>query len=197
MSPLKRLRFGALTVLLALFCGVGMLWAQSDRGTITGTVVDSSGAAVPSATVTATNVATGIGISGVTGAGGNYTIPLLPIGTYRVTLKHSGFKTFVQQGITLDVGQTAVVAITLQLGSINQTVEVTAEAPQLQSTTTTLSTAASGIEVESLPLFGQGEMRNPAFFMILDSSTSGRGVSSGGQGTFTERTETTTVAGSQ
>ena len=114
-----------------------------------------------------------------------------------MSVTQTGFKTFVQEGVVLDVGQTAVVAIVLQLGNVTQRVEVTGEAPQLQTTTTTLSTAASGVEVESLPLFGQGEMRNPAFFMILDSSTSGRGVSSGGQGTFTERTETTTVAGSQ
>ncbi len=92
-------------------------------------------------------------------------------------MKQSGFKTFVQQGITLNVGQTAVVAITLQLGTTTQTVEVTAQAPQLQSTTTTLSNAATGAEVGELPLFGQAEMRNPAFFMQLDSTTSGRGIS--------------------
>ncbi len=199
MSQWKRSMLVCFATLLVLFAGFNLLQAQSDRGTITGTVVDSTGAPVAKATVTATNTATGISTSGVTGSGGNYTITLLPIGTYRVTLKQNGFKNFVQEGITIDVGQTVVVDIALQLGSLSQSVEVTSQAPQIQTTTTTLSTAATGAEVEELPLFGQAEQRNPAFFMVLDSSTSGRGISNTGvgQGTFSDRTLSTTVAGSQ
>ena len=199
MSLLKRLMLVALPLVLVSFFGISALWAQTDRGTITGTVTDPSGAVITGATVTATHMGTGLKTSITSGAGGNYTLPLLQIGTYRISATRTGFKEFVQDGIILDVGQTVVVPITLQIGSVTQTVEVTGQPPQLETATTTLTTAATGPEVEALPLFGQAEMRNPAFFMVLDSSTSGRGISSTavGQGTFTDRTLSTTVAGSQ
>jgi hypothetical protein len=199
MSLSKRLMLVALPLILVSFIGISALWAQTDRGTLTGTVTDPSGAVITGATVTATHMGTGLKTSITSGAGGNYTLPLLQIGTYRVSATHAGFKEFVQDGIILDVGQTVVVPITLQIGSVTQTVEVTGQPPQLQTATTTLTTAATGPEVEELPLFGQAEQRNPAFFMVLDSSTSGRGISSTavGQGTFTDRPLSTTVAGSQ
>src|ERR1019366_1901971 len=197
MPQSNRLLLVALTLVFSSLTGNNLLRAQSDRGTITGTVTDPSGAVISGATVTATQTATGLETSTVTGGGGNYTIPLLPIGRYTVSATQSGFKTSVREDIILDVGQTAVVAITLQVGSVNQSVQVSGQAPQLQTTTSTLSTAATSLEVESLPLFGQNEMRNPAFFMVLDSSTSGRGVSNNGQGIFSVRNLTTTVAGSQ
>ncbi len=197
MSGFKRSIWVALALFLALLAGTNVLRAQSDRGTITGTVTDPSGGVISGATVTATHTATGLKTSTVSGGGGNYAIPFLQVGTYRISATQAGFKAFVQEGVVLDVGQTAVVPISLQLGNVTQTVQVTGEASQLQTTTSTLSTAATSIEVESLPLFGQNEMRNPAFFMVLDSSTSGRGVANNGQGIFSNRNLTTTVAGSQ
>jgi len=197
MQTSKSLMLVAMTMVLLSFTSISVLRAQTDRGTITGTVTDPSGGTVAGATVTATHVSTGLQTKTVTRAGGNYTIPYLQIGKYNVAVSMTGFKEFVQEGVVLDVGQTVVVSVTLQLGNVTQRVEVTAQAPQLQSTTTTLSTAASSVEVESLPLFSQAEMRNPAFFMVLDSSTSGRGVSNNGQGIFSNRALATTVAGSQ
>lgn len=180
---------------IALVISLGSVWAQSDRGTITGTVVDSSGARVAGAAVQATNVSTGITNSQTTGSSGDYTIPLLAIGKYRVTVEHPGFKKFVQDGITLNTGLTVTVDISLQLGNVTETVQVTGEPPQLQTDTTSLSTTANGTLVSDLPLFGQSEMRNPGFFMVMDSSVSSRGNSFGGGGGFNDRSLSTTVAG--
>src|SRR5579862_2262913 len=104
MSGFKRSIGVALPLILALFAGTSVLWAQSDRGTITGTVTDPSGAVISGATVTATQIATGLKTSTVSAAGGNYAIPFLQVGPYRVSATQTGFKVFVQEGIVLDVG---------------------------------------------------------------------------------------------
>ena len=83
---------------LVLFSSTDSLWAQSDRGVITGTVTDPSAAAVADSTVTATNSATGVSTRTSTSSDGTYTIPLLPPGTYQVTAGHIGFKTRLQDG---------------------------------------------------------------------------------------------------
>src|SRR5215213_9003843 len=80
---------------------------QVATGTIQGNVVDTSGAAVPGATVTATNVETQFSRSTTSEASGEYTLRLLPLGNYKVEVALSGFKTFSQTGILLEVGRTA------------------------------------------------------------------------------------------
>ena len=180
---------------IALVICVGSAWAQSDRGTITGTVTDSSGARVAGATVAATDVSTGIQNKQTTGSSGDFTLPLLPIGLYKVSVEHTGFKEFIQDGITLSTGQTISLNVALQLGNVTESVQVTGEAPQLQTDTTELSTTANATLVADLPLFGQSEMRNPGFFMVMDSSVSSRGNSFGGGGGFNDRSLSTTVAG--
>lgn len=180
---------------IAFILGAALAWAQTDRGTITGIVLDSSGAAIAGAEVTATNVATGEANKQTTGASGDYTIPFLPIGKYRVTVHRTGFKEFVQDGITLNTGLTVTVNASLQVGAVTETVQVSGEAPQLQVDTTSLSTTANATLVADLPLFGESEMRNPGFFMVMDSSVSSRGNSFGGGGGFNDRSLSTTVAG--
>jgi hypothetical protein len=187
-------RIAVLSV-MALAIGVGSMFAQSDRGTITGTVTDSSGARVAGATVNITDTLTGINTNLTSNTDGNYTVSNLPIGTYSVNVEHAGFKKYTQQGITLSTGQTLGVDVVLQVGNITETVQVTSEAPQLEAETTVLSTTATATLVQDLPLVSQGEMRNPGFFMVLDSSVSSRGASFGGGGGFNNRSLTTTVAG--
>jgi hypothetical protein len=179
-----------------LFASMG-LWAQTNRGTITGTVTDPSGAVIGGVSVTATNKGTGISSTASTGANGSYTIPLLPVGVYDLTAEQSGFKKFVQNGISVQVGQTARVDVAMQVGEVSQTVEVQAEAPQLRPDTSDLGTVLSGAQILDLPLTGQGEQRNPAFFMILVPGVTGRGTSYGGGPTFDNRNLGTTVNGSQ
>ncbi len=103
-------------------------FAQSDRGTITGTVTDPGRSVVAGATVTATNKATGIKQQTLTTETGNYTLTSLPAGLYDVTVEPSGFKKFISQGVQVQVAQTSRVDVPLELGAPFETVTVTAEA---------------------------------------------------------------------
>ncbi len=186
----RRVIPAALVTLLAISYS---LWAQSDRGTITGIVSDQSGAVMAGVTVTATNPATGVSTATVSSQAGNYTIPLLKVGTYEVSAERDGFKKYVQGGILIEVGQTVSLEIHMQLGARTETVQVTAQVAQVQRDTSDRGTIISGRDVLELPIVGQGEQRNPGFFMILAPGVTGRGTSNGG----TSRMMSTTVNGSQ
>ena len=108
-----------------IFLAPGMLHGQA-TGEITGTVVDPTGAVVPSVKVTATNTATRVSRFTLTGSVGTYTIPLLPVGTYSVAAEGTGFKKGVAEGITLDVAQQRKVNFTLALGGVLSSVQVNA-----------------------------------------------------------------------
>ena len=127
-------------------------FAQSDRGTITGTVTDPGKAVVAGATVTATNKATGVKQQTVTTETGNYTLTSLPAGLYDVTVEASGFKKIIAQGVQVQVAQTARVDGPLELGSPVETVTVTAEASMLKTENAEQSTNISGQTFNSLPL---------------------------------------------
>jgi hypothetical protein len=176
MLCLKRLRLIAIALVLSSFMGIGVLWAQSDRGTITGTVTDPSGALIVGASVTAINTATGVSTKTVTSSAGDYTIPLLRSGKYDVTIEQAGFKKFVRTSIMLEVGQTVRVDATLQLGQVTQTVEVNAQAALLQQDTSNRGTVVSSRDVEELPIVSQAEQRNPGFYMTLAPGVTGRGT---------------------
>src|SRR5438045_9231390 len=100
-------------------------------GSIQGTVLDNSNAAVPGATVTATNVATGIDTIRQTADAGVYALPPLPPGQYRVTVALDGFETFVREGIVVDALSVVGLNVTLQVAGIKQDVIVAAAAPLL------------------------------------------------------------------
>ena len=141
--------------------------AQSDRGTITGIVSDSTGAVLPKASVTATNVSKGIISKTVTNEEGNYTVPLLPAGTYLVRIELSGFRTYIREGITVQVAQTARLDVTLQVGEVSETVEVTADASILRTESAELSTSITPEKLSALPVDFSGAMRNPMSFLRL------------------------------
>ena len=194
-------KLGGLIFVAGLFlvlCTSGVvLNAQSDRGIITGTVTDESGAAIVGVSITATNSGTGVSSRTTTGSNGSYTIALLPVGTYQVTVEHPGFKRFLKSGITVQVGQTVPLDIAMELGTVNETVEVQADPPMLLPNTSDLGTVITRQQFQDLPLIGQGETRNPTFFMTLVPGVTGRGSAYGGGGTFDSRSLSTTVAGSQ
>jgi outer membrane receptor protein involved in Fe transport len=116
-------RLGLLIFVAGLFLVLGIsvlvLNAQSDRGTITGTASDQTGAAIVGVSVTATNSGTGVTSQTTTGANGSYTIALLPVGTYQVSAEHAGFKRFISSGVAIQVGQTARLDVPMQLGGLN------------------------------------------------------------------------------
>src|SRR5947209_4228454 len=129
--------------------------AQGFAGTITGTVKDTSGAAVPGAAVTVKHLETGLTRAVEADATGNYAIPSLPVGEYELTAEKMGFQREVRRGINLLVAQEAVVNLTLQVGSIVQQVTVTEAAPLVNTTTTSTSGVISEQQIKELPLNGR------------------------------------------
>ena len=111
-----------------VFATVG-LFAQSDRGTITGTISDPAGAVVAAAAVEARNTQTGVVTTVASSATGNYTIPSLAAGDYEIRVSVAGFKKFIRQGLTVQNAQTIRIDIGLEVGSATEAVTVTEAAP--------------------------------------------------------------------
>lgn len=126
--------------------------AQVVSATLTGTVTDSSGASVPGALVTATEVNTGVVRSTQTSAEGVYSLPFLPPGTYKVDIGKEGFKKFTEANFELDVSSVGRVNATLTPGSLKETVQVTAEAPLLQVENADVSKTMDSTTATELPL---------------------------------------------
>src|SRR5687768_14233 len=131
-------RHVALVGLYALVCV-----AQSDRGVITGTIADPAGALIPGAKVTAENPGTGVQFNTVSTSTGNYTIPSVPAGVYNITIEHSGFRKYIQTGVTVQVAQSARVDIVLQIGATTESVTVSADAALLKTESAEQSTTIS------------------------------------------------------
>jgi hypothetical protein len=123
--------------------------------TLTGRVADSSGAVVPKAAVAARSQTTGVTTSTESTGEGYYTLPALPPGRYDVTASRTGFRTVRQSGLELTVQQTARLDIVLEVGTLVETVEVKAEAPLLDSETSTLGQVIGNRQVTELPLLGR------------------------------------------
>jgi hypothetical protein len=129
--------------------------AQVSGATLSGTVTDSSGAVIPMARVSIRAVGTGATREVVTDSAGFYAAPNLQPGGYQVTVTAEGFRTAVQTGITLTVGAQQSLSITMQVGLVNQTVEVTTDAPNVQLTSSTISAEVNATTVRELPLNGR------------------------------------------
>ncbi len=112
------------------------LMAQSERGSIRGTVEDASGAVIAGATVTAINAGTGVRTSTKTAEAGNFNIPQLPPGNYTVEVEQMGFKKAIQENLTVEVGAVAALNLRLEAGQATESVTVAAAAPQLKTETT-------------------------------------------------------------
>lgn len=130
-------------------------FAQRDLGTVTGTIVDAQGAAVPNAKVTITNEATQVAYDTVTTAAGIFSRPAVNPGTYTVRVEAPGFQVAEQKGIVVDPGASVTANLTLQVGNASQTVEVTAAAPLLQTDSPAIGENLNSQEVTELPLGGQ------------------------------------------
>jgi len=128
---------------------------QQITGSIRGAVVDPSGAIVQAATVTAKQTETGLARSSVTDRQGEYVLVELPIGHYQLEVRAPGFQKYLQQGISLDVNESATVGIHLKLGAETQQVEVSADAALVQSTVSSLGQTVMEHEILDLPLDGR------------------------------------------
>src|SRR6185437_1929199 len=132
LQSLKRLGVGLL-VFACLHLAAGRAFAQVDQGTITGVVQDSTGAAIPDASITLTNTDTGLVFQGKSDSSGVYVFSPIKIGNYKVSADHEGFSTTNQQNVHLDVQQRLAVNIVLQTGAVNTVVEVTSAPPLMQT----------------------------------------------------------------
>jgi len=128
---------------------------QQITGSIRGTVSDPSGAIVGAATITAKQIETGLTRAAITDRQGEYVLVELPIGHYQLEVQAKGFQKYLQQGISLEVNQTATVGIHLKLGSETQQVEVSANAVLVQSTVSSLGLTVMEHEIIDLPLDGR------------------------------------------
>lgn len=153
------LRGGAsftLAVLLFLIIAAPFpAYGQLPTGSILGSVKDSSGASVPNATVTIQNTDTGLTRTVTTGPDGAFNVPELATGHYQVQASHEGFKTSTHTGITLEVTQQAVINFNLELGTTQQQVVVTGEAPIVNTQDATLGGLVNETSIKDLPLNGR------------------------------------------
>src|SRR4029077_13689176 len=143
--------------------------SQGANGAIEGIVSDQSAGVLPGVTVTVTNIGTNAERVVVTNDKGLYRAPLLPLGTYRVVAELQGFKRFEQSGITLSVGQTAVVNVTLGVGTVSETITVIANSPLLDSARIDIGHTLTDQEVHNLPLVA----RNPYNFALAQPGVTG------------------------
>ncbi len=128
---------------------------QSTSGTITGTVTDVTGAVLPGVEVSVINEGTNLTRNLITNESGNYTAPTLPGGDYRVEALLPGFQTAIRSGITLNTDQRARIDLVLEVGQVTEVVEVTAEAPLIQTEDSSVGTVIDQQKVTELPLNGR------------------------------------------
>ncbi|HXM50360.1 MAG TPA: carboxypeptidase-like regulatory domain-containing protein, partial [Pyrinomonadaceae bacterium] len=149
------------SVLLMAFAAILLSFAsaanaQTFRGSILGTVTDSSGAAIPGAAVAVKNFNTGLSRTVSTSEDGTYSVPELPIGTYTVTVEKAGFKRGAVTGLKVEVSSELRADVALQTGEVTQVIEVTGdELPQVESTSNVLGGIVESKVVTNLPVNGR------------------------------------------
>jgi len=171
-------RFTKLFVLLCVLASAIAMFAQGGgTGTILGNVTDPSGAVVANASVDITNTATGVTAHTQTTSSGDFSVPFLIIGTYKVTVTAPGFQKGVVDNVVLNVAQQAHADVSLKAGAVTQTVEVTAGAIQLDVESSAVSQTVTQKQVDQLPLNGRN-------FLSLLYITPGAVQTGGEQATF-------------
>ena len=186
-STMPRKYFHVFVFLLLLFAVPMAIWGQADLGTITGTVTDSSGAVIPAANVTVTQVGTGVQFTAVSNNLGFYTLENLPIGNYTLAFRKSGFRDLDQNGVVVQTQHTIEINATMQVGSEMQTVTVTGT-PVLDIQTE-VGTNMNDQELTDLPtsIAGTGRDITSFAFAVTPNVTGGEWVGSvGGSQAFSK-----------
>src|SRR6478752_3519298 len=148
----RALTGSVLILLAALFLLSSSTWAQEVTASIVGTVVDPNGAAVSGATITAKDLDRGTILTTTTNEEGAFNISAVPVGKYQVKAEAKGFQSMVNPALTITLNQTARLNFQLRIGQAAETIEVTAEAPLLQTDTSLLGNVVDSVTVASLPL---------------------------------------------
>ncbi len=174
LKPLSLLRVVLCGLLFGAFfvTGVNRSYAQSQalNGQIEGIVTDANGAALPNAAITVRNIETGAERQITSDESGVYRAPLLPLGTYRITVELPNFKRLVRDGITVNTGQVATVNLTLETGDVSATVTVTSDAPIADPGKIDVGRVLNTREIQNLPLVS----RNPYNYSLLQANVTGR-----------------------
>jgi hypothetical protein len=187
---------GSLIVLAALLGGLPT-YAQVNTSTISGTVTDESGSAVPNAKVTTTIIATGQQRDGVTNGVGEFVLPQLAPGAYRIAVTAPGFQTGVVESLTLNIAERASINVVLKLGQVSEQVTIEASAPLLEQETASLGQVITRKAINDLPLNGRNYLTlgslspgvipqlpastGPSSFIAATSQRSDRSLLVGGQ----------------
>ena len=153
-KPLRLVGFFWVEIVVLLLIA-GVAWGQKDMGSIAGTVRDSSGAVLPGAKVTVTDIDRGTTFNTTTNTSGEYLANPLHIGRYNVSVEHEGFRKGVVGPIEVNVQSRPEVDVTLKVGQIAETVTVTSEGPQLETETSELGHLVTGRQATTLPLNGR------------------------------------------
>ncbi|HKV80922.1 MAG TPA: carboxypeptidase regulatory-like domain-containing protein [Candidatus Sulfotelmatobacter sp.] len=151
--PSPRARWSVVCLVLAFCLFVpAVAPAQSTGGRILGRVADSSGAVLAGVKVTLTNEATGVSAETLTNGNGDYVFPLVVVGSYRMEFDLAGFKKNLRNGVNVDLNQVQTVNSVLQIGETKETVNVTSEAPMVDTSSTQLGAVMDSRQVSQLPL---------------------------------------------
>jgi outer membrane receptor protein involved in Fe transport len=152
--------FGGWAALLAVtfFLPCSSVHAQNTTGQIVGVVTDAQGAVIPEAHITVTNVGTGVSSATTTDAKGFYQVLNLPIGSYTVTAEKGSFAKAVTSPQPLEINQTLKIDLQMKVGSVSSTVEVNAQAVQVETASPTLGATVTGAPIQDLPLNGRNTL---------------------------------------
>jgi carboxypeptidase family protein len=172
----------AALILSLLIAAAAPLGAQTDRGTITGVVVDSSGAVLAGASVKAVQVGTNFERSVTTSAQGVYTIPQLPVGAYIVVISSTGFQTTTLENIEVTAGATVRVDGAVAVAGLQDAVTVSADSRQIQTDSVKVATAISSKFIQDLPLVVGGQLRSPLDLSLIAPEAKAGSSGDGGRG---------------
>jgi hypothetical protein len=167
-------------ILAVLLLFTSAAFAQLTTADILGTVTDTSGAVVPNASVTLTNLGTNEQRTGQSNGSGDYSFTLLPVGHYSITVKAGGFQASITKDLAVEAGDRARADVHLQLGSESTAIEVTASTPLLQADSATVSSTVTAKAVQDLPLNGRNFVQ---LVQLVPGANEGpgNGLSSGGR----------------
>jgi len=157
----------------------GLVWGQQDRAALSGTVTDSQGAVIVGSRVRAVNENTGFEYPTITNESGFYILPSLPVGDYRLSVQMDGFKRFDRPGIRLQVNSRVLVDVRLEVGSVTESVEVTAAAPLVDTGSAVLGKVIENRRVVDLPINGRNAM---ALMLLAPGVQSNAGPTNSGFG---------------
>jgi hypothetical protein len=186
----NRSYYPKLSIVLCVLALTGTLLAQTNRGSMVGTITDPSGAAVPSATVAIKEVNTGASYSTTSSSAGTYNFPQVAVGTYDMSVTSPNFRTEQRTGLIVNINTATVTNLQLTVGQQAEVVTVVAGAPTVESATSDVGAVVSPRQVQQLPLSlgGVGAFRSPEAFTFLVPGVVGPGTNNSSNGIYIQKT---------